>query len=253
MSAEQFYWFVDIAAVDPMLRMAWATFLDKYPWRRRALEDHLKFVLEPQPDDNEIAAILKRRDVRWALKHAQPAYYFLDLVVHHVPRLRKMCPQVWPADLFEFVAIESTAVEAFLKGYITARTLWAVNNLNGAEDPRAWLDLSKPDWLRVQNVRRSGPIEKPIFRWQNQQALNEGYRCLGVPDTKRFIKFLLCAWEGNWPVPRIRRDLEATRGLVTKALPRFRDFRLARELVRCASHVKLKQTCALQYFELRVM
>src|SRR6267143_5384639 len=223
MGTEQFYWFVDRASVDPVLEMTWKAFLRKYPWRRRILEEHFNFAVIDENDVGGIDNILVRKTLRWTVKHAQPAYYFLNVIVHHVPSLRRRCPEVWPDNLFEFAVLESTAVEAFLQGEIGARTLWAINNIDGAEDPRVWLELSRSDAMRVRKALKSGVIERPIFSWQDEESLNDGYRCLGVSDTKRFVDFLIRAWRNNWPVPRIRKNLLDTQRLVRKAVPRFRD------------------------------
>jgi len=250
MSIEHFYWFVDLSAVDPILQMSWETFLRNYPWRQQSLEKFLLFAVETEPNRVTINQILRGRTIRWTMRRATPAYYFLNEIVHHVPGLKSQCPEIWVSkDLdSEIAVLLASAVEAFLRSQISQRTLWAVYNLNGADDPQAWLQLSRSECKKVKNALGCGAVEKPIFRWQKHECLVEDYRTLGLADTKRFTNFLLRAWKENWTVPRLKDDIKKELKLSSESNFYFRNFELTKHLVNSFNATHLVKPCLLRYF-----
>jgi len=130
MGIEHFYWFIDREVIDPVLEMRWKTFLRKYYWDRDCLNETLSFAVEPEPDASTISDILKKRSLRWTMKHSSPAYWFLNTVVYHVPALERRCLDVsLYRNLYEIAILDAAAVEGFLEGRISERALWAVNNI----------------------------------------------------------------------------------------------------------------------------
>jgi hypothetical protein len=248
MSIEHFYWFIDREVVDPVLEMSWKAFLLKYPWDRDYVDDVLLFAVDPELDAAAISHILENRTLRWTMKRSSPAYWFLNQVVHHVPVLEQRCPEVWPEDLYESAVLDAASVEAFLDGKISEERLWAVYNIDGRHDPRVFLRLSRRELWNVEVALGYGAVEKPIYAWQSDECLNEGYGCLGLRDTRRFIGFLDQAWNENWPVSRLNERARQELNLADKPLY-FNDFDLPSRLIACLEEARPAKPCALQYFE----
>jgi hypothetical protein len=248
MGIEHFYWFVDRAVVDPLLGLSWRGFLRKYPWRRHEVEELLAFALEPELEGSALADIVATRTLRWTMKRSTPSYYFLTEIIHHVPAVRRRCPEIWIEQLDDTAVLLAAACEAFLQGRISALTLWAVYNIAGSEDPCNCLQLSRVELARVEQALACA-VEKPIFPWQTEEALQDGYRCLRSVDTRRFIRFLAQAWAENWPAPRIRSGAMRESNWTGRTLVRrFRDAGLTRELTRSVKVAHLEKPCALRYF-----
>lgn len=248
MGIEYFYQFIDRAVVDPMLQMNWVDFLREYPWPRDSLQEFLAFAVEPEPDFDAVSRILDERSLRWTMKRSYPSYYFLHEVIHHAPCIKNRCPEFWPESFYEGAVLEATAVEAFIQGRIGKQTLWTVYNMDGG-----WIQLSRAKLTRVRSALDSVAIQKPIFSWQTDNCLRDGYSCLRLADTKRFITFLTQAWQENWPVPSLRNDvredlakMDAVR--MNAGTPHFRDFDLTQNLVACVSDTRLDRPCVLRYF-----
>jgi hypothetical protein len=247
MGLEHFYWFVDRAVVDPLLETSWRSFLRKHPRRRADVERILAFALEPKPDPAAVADILARRTLRWTMKRATPAYFFLNELISLVPQLKRRSPEVW-GSIYETAILVAASCEAFLRREIDERTLWAVYNITGRQDPQEWLRLSRAESEEILQALGYGAVEKPIFRWQTIECLQEGYSCLLPADTRRFITFLQRAEEENWPAPRIRSDIKRELNWADRAVPRFRDVGLTRALARSVKRIRFVKPCALRYF-----
>ena len=144
--------------------------------------------------------------------------------------------------------LEAAAASAFLQGRIDDATFWAVNNINGRDDPRAWCRLDRSAEQSLLAALDRGLSEKPIFPWLNERCLDEGYRCLGLAQTKRFTGFLLRAWDENWPVPFLKKEIRQTLGVEHTTRPGFRDFELPRQLVECIRTCRLDKSCAISFF-----
>jgi hypothetical protein len=246
MGIEHFYWFIDREVIDPVLEMGWKAFLHKYPWERDEVDYVLNFAVEGEPDSTVITHILDNKTLRWTMKRSSPAYWFLNEVVHHVPALKLRCPEVWIYNYSDLAILEAAAVHGLLRGRISERTLWTVWNINGCGDPRASLDLNRAEYRRVKAALNCGAVEKPIFPWQSDDCLTDGYRCLGIRDTRLFVDFLCQAWQENWDVLRlneaVKKEIERT------WMPRFRDYPLASKLIACAKIGPLARPCVVRYF-----
>jgi hypothetical protein len=248
MGIEHCYWFIDREVVDPVLEMSWQAFLRKYRWKRDDLYSVLDFAMAGDLDKAAISRIVENQTLRWTMKRCSLSYWFLDQVVYHVPTLRRRCPDVYPQYLCESAVLDAASVEAFLNGRISEEMLWAVYNIDGRHDPRDSLRLSRRELWRVEVALGYGAVEKPVFAWQTEDCLDEGYRCLGLRDTKRFINFLHQAWEGNWPVPRLNEEVREELEVPNKKLY-FHDFDLPAKLIACLEKARPVKPCALQYFE----
>jgi len=171
--------------------------------------------------------------------------------VHHVPSLKDRCQEVWVAkDKFmDPAVVDAVAINAFLDGRIDGRTFWAVHNITGRYHPRSWLRLNRIQMKKLEKNRLSWTAETPVFRWQNAKSLDEGSRCLRQKDTRRFIGFLTQAWRENWSAPHLRSDIRAELNVANRTTPRFRDFELTSNLVKCVSEIRDLATCVLYYDE----
>jgi hypothetical protein len=247
MAFEHFFWFVDRAIIDPLLDMSWRSYLRKYPRSRRELEQLLTFVVEPEPEPDAVADILARRTLRWTMKRATPAYYFLNDVIHGAPVMRRRSPEVW-SGVDETAILVAATCDAFLRRDIDGKTLWAVHNISGGEDLRNWLRLSPSELTQLSDALSHGAVEKPLFPWQSNECLEDGYRVLGATDAKRFLAFLTRAGEENWPAPRIRTDIRRRFEWMGQAVPRFLDVQLTKKLVRCVNTMRFARPCILRYF-----
>ena len=246
MGIEHFYWFIDREMVDPVLEMSWKAFLRKYPWDRDDVDEVLNFAVEGEPETAAITGILEKRSLRWTIKRSSSAYWLLNVIVHHVPALTLRCPEVWLYNPYDIAILDAAAVEGFLGGRISERTLWAVYNIDGREDPRAWLKLTRSEFKRVKAALDCGAVEKPIFPWQSDDCLHDGYRCLGIRDTRLFIDFLCTAWQEHLSIMRLN---EAVRKEVADIfMPCIRDYPLAPKLIACAKIIPLTRPCVLRYF-----
>ena len=249
MGIEHFYWFIDRDVIDPVLEMSWKTFLRKHHWDRDCLNETLSFAVEPEPDASMISDILEKRSLQWTMKHSSPAYWFLNTVIEHVPALERRCLYVsLYRNLHEIAILDAAAVEGFLEGRISERTLWAVNNINDGEDPREWLDLTRSEFRRVEAALNCGAVERPVFPWQSDDCLGDGYHCLGIGDARRFIGFLCKAWQENWPIKRLNEDVKENVEAANMYDPHFRDFQLGAKLIACAKIIPLARPCAFRYF-----
>jgi hypothetical protein len=246
MGIEHFYWFVDREVIDPVLEMTWKAFLRKYPWERDEVDYVLNFAVEGEPDSTAITHILDNHTLRWTMKRSSPAYWVLNEIVHHVSTLKLRCPEVWIYNDSDLAILEAAAVAGFLRGKISERNLWTVWNISGRADPRRSLDLNLSEYTRVKAALNCGAVEKPIFPWQSDDCLTDGYRCLGVRDARLFLNFLCQAWQENWHVVLLN---EVVKKEIDKTwMPRFRDYPLAPKLIACAKIRPLTRPCLLRYF-----
>jgi hypothetical protein len=166
-----------------------------------------------------------------------------------VPKRKRRTYEVSsPVD--ETAILVAASSDAYLRGDMDQETLWAVHNITGREDPRAWLRLSRSESQRLLNAEGYGAVEKPIFSWQSDEALGEGYNVLRTADSRRFVDFLMRAGDENWPAPRIKRDVKSRLQFPPDATPRFRDVNLTRELTRQVKRPRNRfaRPCALRYF-----
>lgn len=245
MGIEIFFQFIDRNAVEPVLAMSWKSFLRKYPWNHRELEEE---VIVLMPDSETVSSVLAKRTLRWTMERAGPDYFFLSQVIYHVPYLRRRCTQVWAEDYAEVAAITATAVEAFLKGKIGERTLWAVYAICGSQNPKWSLRLSRSELFAVNVALGCGAVEMQIFPWQTPASLSDGYSCLQPADTRRFISFLTRAWKANWSIARLKDTERGNLGIDRRADPHFRDFELSRNFMDCIRRKRLDGLYTLHFF-----
>lgn len=248
MGLEHFYRFFDREVIDPALEMPWKAFLRQCSWDRECLDNVLSVAVEPEPDEAMISHILENHTLRWTLLRSSPAYWLLYEIIHHSPSLHRRCPVLWLHNHDEIRILDAVAVDAFLEGRIPGRTLWAVHNIDGREDPRGSLELTRSEFKRVEKALNGGAVERPILPWLSDDCLGDGYHCLGIGDTRRFIGFLCKAWHENWPVLRLGKDVMEKVEADKMFEPSFRDFSLGAKLIACAKTVPLSRPCVLRYF-----
>ncbi len=246
MGMDHFYCFIDRAVVDPVLQMSWREILSTHAWSKHSAAELVALAMEPEPDPSLVEYVLAHKTLRWTMKRSTPSYFFLNQVVSYLPRVRSRCKEFWPQHVDEVAVLEATATEAFLQGRIGRATLWAVNNIDGINDPACWLCLTRRESALVKAALRCGGVEKPVFPWQTGKCLDDGYRCLRIAETKRFVGFLKSAWDGNWPVPRLSREVRDSLGVVD-GTPRFRSFEICRGLLSCLKGRRSDRLCTLGY------
>jgi hypothetical protein len=259
MGMEHYYVFIDRPAVDAILRLEWKEFLIAYPVRHSrwafenslydSVEHFVGFAVDPEPDATMIARILSKRTLRWTMRRATPQYWFMGEIITHIRALNRSCPTVWIEDesAVDFYGLTVAAVAAFIDSRIDTKTLWAIFNITGREDPSRWMRLTRTQLKALDRAIVDGGVERPVFTWQANDCLEEQYRCLRPADTRRFIAFLRRAWEANWPLDYLsesaRRSIPGRKGT-----RRFRDLDCARRLVDGIRRFKAAEPSVIRYF-----
>lgn len=160
------------------------------------------------------------------MQRSSPQYHFLAVTID-----RAAGGPYAACDPSETAVLLAVAVEACINRLIDRATLRAVLKINGSGAPSDWLEISESEEKPLLRGYRPESMARPIYVWQGDDAhLCTSDTALGVDDTRRLIRFLMRAWEENWPAPRLNSDaLELTKSR-RRAPPRFRDFQLARDL-----------------------
>src|SRR5687767_11307119 len=113
---EHVYWFIDKAAVEPLVRLSWREYRARYRRRSKfakspSLEEDVAFFLGKDDVDSDVTDILKKRSIRWTIQQSHSPLDFLNTVVWHASDVKKRCEEVWdrPANWAEGAQIMSVA------------------------------------------------------------------------------------------------------------------------------------------------
>lgn len=238
-----YYQFIDRDIVDPMLDMTWAEYLRAYGMQRSRAREVIAFCVEPMPDRSQITDILARRNLRWTMARSKPQYHFLAEAIDPARYEGFTSPSVGccPDDA---AVVLSVAVEAYLQQQIDRATLHSVYKINAIESPTDWLEISDADRRAALRGWRPANMAQPIYAWQGADAhLNAGDTALGTSQTRRFVRLIMQAWQGNWPAPRLRLPPGKQRA------PRFRYFAIARNLHKAVGDWEAKRPSLFRRFE----
>ncbi|MCA9794906.1 MAG: hypothetical protein KC910_24025 [Candidatus Eremiobacteraeota bacterium] len=196
MGVTHFYRFLDREMIEPILNLKWTRFQEHFGLSTDDFEaifdgfDPDRY--DPATSDENLA----KRTVGWSLRKSDDPYGLIDWIVDSVPELSERCPSVEAGSIYNNAALDATAVEAYLRGQIDKKTLWAVNTLNGREDPRSWVDLSEAELDEIEDGLACGAVMKPRFPGFSSEVLEDcQYTSLTVPDTKRYLAFIRQAWQ----------------------------------------------------------
>ena len=249
MGVTHFYRFLDREMIEPILKLKWTQFQEHFGLSTDDFEaifdgfDPDRY--DPATSDENLA----KRTVGWSLRKSDDPYGLIDWIVDSVPELSERCPSVEAGSIYNNAALDATAVEAYLRGQIDKKTLWAVNTLNGREDPRSWVDLSEAELDEIEDGLACGAVMKPRFPGFSSEVLEDcQYTSLTVPDTKRYLAFIRQAWQENWPVPRLKKDVRKELGVAGKGVRAFRDFELPADLHQQVCSVAMVKPCAFRHF-----
>ena len=148
----------------------------------------------------------------------------------------------------EVDCLVAAAVDAYLEARIPRSALRSVLKLHSIAEPGEFLKLTREEKYVLRNANLTRAMWKPIYAWQGMDWL-VGESCanaLAHAHTKPFVDFVVRAWDENWPTPR----LTETEHKSPSGNLRFRDFALAKELVKwLRSKVsKLKTPCVFRQF-----
>lgn len=259
---EYFYQFFDRAVVDPLLGLTWDEYTARYAldggraaytlakaevggYATELLEGDARwadagriiaFALdEPELPENPSPELL-RSFMKWTLRrtmrHSSPQFWFLAEVVYEVPGVGDRCPSVWPDDWEEEGILVAAAADAFLERRIRQRTLWTVCELMGL--PWEWLELTDSELARLDGALQGLPPGHAPFPWQSPGDCRDGeYVCLGLADTRRFLRFLEDACQGDWPAPRLKPEYRRSLSIKRRSVPRVSGFELPGLLDSC--------------------
>jgi hypothetical protein len=234
---EHSYQFFDREAFDPVWRLSWTEFLKKYRTRWASSPEYsppgecdcaslrglIGFSLAPDPSPEVIEDILKRRTIRWTLQQSGSSLFMMSEIMLRIPSLRRRALEVTvKCDVDSLVA---AAVDAYLSRRASVGALRAVLKLH-CVDPGDILRLNRRESTALQ-LAVPDFLREPIYSWLGPYWLDGQWtNALKVSETRDFVAFVIRAWEGNWPCPRIK---DMTREPFSDQ-SRFRDFSLHKAL-----------------------
>jgi hypothetical protein len=254
MGLEHFYQLIDREAVDPFLALSWREFHRQCRWKDFsqwgcAAEFLTEFALDGEfQDPKMVQRILASRTLRWTMLRSSPQYFFLYEMVLHAPAVSSRCPTVWPPVLEEIAMMMAAAVDGFLGGRIGKRTLGAVFTLHGSLGEIGWLELPHAKLNAVVEALTPYPQPQPIFPWQDDSCIGNGYRSLGLRDTHAFLNFLRRAWAEGWPCTYLGAKARGELPAPKKRALSIRDCSAARRLLAYADSGRIGRPCVIRYF-----
>jgi hypothetical protein len=224
MGIHRYYQFLDRDKVDPLLAMTWRQLLRRYRGWEDEIEELIAFAVDPEPDAAQVRAIIERRTLRWTLQRSSPQYHLLAEILAYA-RVNDKCPYV-ECPAWEHPLLLAVAAEAFLANKIDRRTLYAVLRISAISFPTDWLDIASSDERILARGWDPDEMARPIYPWQGAAAHlgSDGDTALGIVDTRRLVRFVLRAWNEDWPAPRLLAESLKGRLKKRRGLPRFRDF-----------------------------
>lgn len=270
------YVFFDRIVVDSLWGMTYGEFAKKYPRTRKRIavifaseirlpswekpedldwvvgDSLLEEVFESYKDQiAELETFLEDKTLSWAISHCIDCYYVMEGLFENIPSIRKQGYAFTGGRLAHdglgLEPIVAAGVEAFLAQKISWPVLRAILTLHCGDN------YSNYD-LRLTRKERSLvfgkiPLYPKIYRWQRPEACWGGMcytGCLGIRDTRLFMRFVIQAWEENWPVSRLKNYDEWPLG---KPKHYFRDFYLPKELHKLISRraKHFKKPCVFLY------
>ncbi len=248
MGIEHYYWVIDRTVIDPFLALSWREFHKKLGWDstsqwKSAAEFFLEFEMPVETDPKTVERILATRTVGWSMRHSSQPYWFLEYVIPTA--LRRRCPQFDPSCLEETAMIIAAAVYGFLQGRVDRQTLFAVLVLI---DGIGWLKLRKSEEKAVLAALPPLPQPKPFVLWQTERG-DSSHSCLGLLDTRRFLRFLKRAWKERWPCSLLSPESQEELPVPTKPPLTMRDCEFAGKLIGGLRSKHVKRLCVLRCFE----
>lgn len=239
---EQVYEFFDSRTFAPVWEMSWADFIrthrtrwavnrryDPGEYQRRSLRELIAFSLNTNPSAEQIEHILNNQTVRWTIRHSTPQLFVISSIISDgLPDLRRATISFETS--VEVDCLLAAAVDAYLERRMTRAALRAVMKLHSIAEPSEFLDLTRKEKHVLRDADLSRAMWKPIYAWQGMGWLTDESCANGLAhtDTKRFVDFVIRAWNENWPTPRLT-DIKYT---AASRSPQFQDFDVARELAR---------------------
>jgi hypothetical protein len=259
---DNYYYFFDRSAADPLWKLSWPDFLrlhGKSRWAKgpdggdgsASLRGLIAFAVDPEPSAIEIEDIIRRRTLRWTIQRSSPQFYLMEEIVNNVPRLRKSCISldVWSND---FSILLAAAAEGYFRGEVPVSGFKAVLKLHYSkfED---FIRLSKQERSVLRHLMDVDQYAKPIYPWQGPMALldEQWAGCLAVADTRRFFALVDRLWKQN---PEVRRILDVEGIQLSKPEREthlFRDFGISRQLMNLWSRKvrTFEQPCVFRRWE----
>jgi hypothetical protein len=242
------YTFVDLDGIQPLWGWSWRELFRLHPRARSRASELLEFAL-PEEELDSIDAILESEDVRETVGRLLPQFYCIVQLAASIPAFSRHLIAVETRFLEEPTVLVAAASGGFLAGALPKGTVKAVCKLHHLNGPRRVLKPPRSVGRRLGRMLSDRELKRPWFPWQSPRCC--GYdatgwgtydfdNCLGVADTRRFLRFFNRAWVENWDVPYFLHgsddsyfawgivSVEAREGVV----PAFRQFALTRKLAR---------------------
>jgi hypothetical protein len=147
----------------------------------------------------------------------------------------------------ECALLLGVGVQAYLDGRLDDRTLWTIIALHGSPGEISWLELSREAKSTVLAGLSPWKEPRPMFPWQSTDCL-DGYSCLGLRDTPRFLRFVVRAWKEKWPAPNLGRETRKEMNVARNQVPTLRHSQAFGAMVRQAQSDQIERPCLLKYF-----
>jgi hypothetical protein len=199
---------------------------------------------EPTPNAKQLERMLATLTVSATVRRCHPQFWTMDEIMRRV--LSRPDNSIFSIEVDDISGLISVAARAFLDRRITAPTLWTVAKLHSAQFAE-WVRLDSTESKRIDSALPWHRMWQPIYSWQDKRACadDEWTNCLGVDDTRRFARFVMDAYRGNWTAAPIAERPKAHKS------GRFRDFSdcviLANSMDR--NLAKLRRPCVYRAWE----
>jgi len=253
-----YYEFFDRTVVDHFWRLSWKSVMKRYrgPWfssggpqetgvySGESLRQLLNFSLKPTPTVQQLERMLATVAVSATVRRCHPQFWAMDEIMRKV--LSRPENSLVSVELDDISGLISVAARAFLDRRITAATLWTVAKLHSVKFDD-WAQLDSKQSKAINSALPWHRMWQPIYSWQDKHACadDEWTNCLGVDNTRRFVRFVMDAYRGNWTAAPIAERSKAHKS------GRFRDFSdcviLAKSMDR--NLAKLRRPCVYRAWE----
>ncbi len=209
-----------------------------------SLRQLLAFSLDPTPTVKQLDRMLATLTVSATVRRCHPQFWAMDEIMRQV--LSRPEDAIISVELDDISGLISVAARAFLDRRITAPTLWAVAKLHSTNFDE-WLRLDSEQSKAIDSALPWHRMWQPIYSWQDKRTCtDDGWtNCLGVADARRFTRFVMDAYGGNWAAaPLAERSGAQSSG-------RFRDFSDCVTLAKSMSRklAKLRRPCVYRVWE----
>lgn len=236
--------------IDPILNKTLIS-LGKDRYNHIKLVDLVSSGLGDEITEEQANNWINTYSIKDIMKCSQLPYFFLEAVAFHfIPEYTRSHDDSLnlPGGLI------GAAAKAFLEGRLSKSAMTAVFKLTGSDEKQVaeYFRISKSEKEKLASAVDWHNIFNPIYRWQSYEPgvtcqlrpWDIVSTCLGVLQSRLFLKFLEKACDENWPLLKVRKYwLEADRYNISQEnIGDQEDFQILKEEFCTAS---FKKPCIL--------